>query len=163
MAKSKVIKSVPKSAARRQTLSASKTEGLSDGRPPETGKVQGAVTPAALPQAGSVAKDHDELSLDTNGRVTAKEPVKGAALKGPAGVDLGEKIKELVRMAQEQGYLTYADINDALPDGVISPDDLDEVYVRLRSLEVEIVAQAEGDRVEQVEAAEGEERERLDI
>ncbi len=30
--------------------------------------------------------------------------------------NLTEKIKELVRLAQEQGYLTYSDINDALPD-----------------------------------------------
>jgi hypothetical protein len=35
--------------------------------------------------------------------------------KSQSGVDLTEKIKELVRLAQEQGYLTYNDINDALP------------------------------------------------
>ena len=27
---------------------------------------------------------------------------------------LAEKVKELLRLAQEQGYLTYSDINDAL-------------------------------------------------
>ncbi len=39
-------------------------------------------------------------------------------------LDVAEKVKELVRLAQEQGYLTYNDINDALPDGVVSPDEL---------------------------------------
>ena len=29
--------------------------------------------------------------------------------------------------SKEQGYLTYNDINDALPEGV-SSDDLDEIY-----------------------------------
>ena len=49
----------------------------------------------------------------------------------------------LVKLAQEQGYLTYNDINDAPPDNMVSPEDLDEIYSKLRSLEVEIVDQAE--------------------
>ena len=80
-----------------------------------------------------------------------------------SGVDLTEKIKELVRLAQEQGYLTYSDINDIIPDSVISPDDLDEVYSKLRSLEIEIVDQAEVDRVKQPEPEEEDEKARLDI
>ena len=84
-------------------------------------------------------------------------------VKSHAGGDLTEKIKELVRLAKEQGYLTYGDINDALPDNVVSADDLDEIYTRLRSLEIEIVDQAEADRVKQPEPEEEEEKGRLDI
>src|SRR5262245_59069699 len=99
------------------------------------------------------------------------EPVNGEAqlqalgqIKSQAGVDLTEKIKELVRLAQEQGYLTYGDINDALPDNVVSSEDLDEVYIKLRNLEVEIVDQAEVDRVKQPEPEdEAEDKSRLDI
>ena len=36
---------------------------------------------------------------------------------------LPEKIKELVRLAQEQGHLTYNDINDVLPDNVTDAGD----------------------------------------
>jgi RNA polymerase primary sigma factor len=68
-----------------------------------------------------------------------------------------------VRLAQEQGYLTYSDINDALPDGVICPDELDDLYSKLRNLEVEIVDQAEVDRVKQPEPDEDEDKGRLDI
>jgi RNA polymerase primary sigma factor len=77
--------------------------------------------------------------------------------------DIAEKIKELVRLAQEQGYLTYNDINDALPDTVIAPEEMDEIYVKLRNLEIEIVDQAEVDRVKQPEPEEEEEKTRLDI
>jgi len=63
--------------------------------------------------------------------------------KSQAQVALAEKIKDLLRLAQEQGYLTYGDINDALPPAMLRADDLDEIYVKLRSLEVEIVDQAE--------------------
>ena len=72
-------------------------------------------------------------------------------------------MKDLVRLAQEQGYLTYSDINDALPERVNSPDELDEIYTKLRNLEIEIVDQAEVDRVKQPEPEEEEEKGRLDI
>src|SRR5215510_924599 len=77
--------------------------------------------------------------------------------------EVAEKVKELVRLAQEQGYLTYGDINDALPDTLISPEELDEIYIKLRNLEVEIVDQAEVDRVKQPEQDEEEDKTRLDI
>jgi RNA polymerase primary sigma factor len=96
----------------------------------------------------------------------ARLPVEHASLILPAKsspLDLGDKVKELVRLAQEQGYLTYTDINDALPDGVISPDELDDLYGKLRNLEVEIVDQAEVDRVKQPEPDEDEDKARMDI
>ncbi len=77
--------------------------------------------------------------------------------------ELAEKVKELLRLAQEQGYLTYNDINDALPDSLLTPEDLDEIYIKLRNLEVEIVDQAEVDRVKQPEPEEDDEKTRLDI
>src|SRR4051812_8434037 len=60
---------------------------------------------------------------------------------------LAEKIKELVRLAQEQGHLTYNDINEVLPESTATPEQLDEVFSRLRILEIEVVDQAEVDRV----------------
>ena len=33
----------------------------------------------------------------------------------PAGVNLAEKLKDLVRLAREQGYLTHEDVSEALP------------------------------------------------
>ena len=81
--------------------------------------------------------------------------------------DIAEKVKELVRLSKEQGYLTYNDINDALPDNVVNPDDLDEIYTQLHNLDVEIVDQAEVDVVKQPEPEEEDNKEdakmRLDI
>ncbi|HZV34551.1 MAG TPA: RNA polymerase sigma factor RpoD [Verrucomicrobiae bacterium] len=82
--------------------------------------------------------------------------------KKPAPVAIADKIKELVLLAQEQGYLTYNDIHDALPENVITPEDLDDIYFKLRNLEVEIVDQAEVDRLKS-EADEPEEKGKLDI
>src|SRR6266446_7693666 len=82
---------------------------------------------------------------------------------GPESVHVAEKIKELVRLAQEQGYLTYNDINEALPDSFVSGADIDEIYVQLRNLEVEIVDAAEVDRIKALGLEEDEEKTRLDV
>src|SRR5712691_1045470 len=100
---------------------------------------------------------HDGSGNGTNGNghgtVTAtglgeeKSSAAPAPSNGHASPEVAEKIKELVRLAQEQGYLTYSDINEALPETLSSGEDLDEIYLKLRNLEVEIVDQAEVDRI----------------
>ena len=82
---------------------------------------------------------------------------------GTAKAVLAQKVKDLVRLAQEQGYLTYGDITEALPENLVGPEELDEIYVRLRNLDVEIVDQAEVDRVKQPEPEGVDEKARLDI
>jgi RNA polymerase primary sigma factor len=78
---------------------------------------------------------------------------------------IAAKIKDLVRIAQDQGYLTYDDINDALPDDVVTPEVLDAIYSKLRGFEVEIVeAPPDLERAKpQAEPAEEEDESRLDI
>ncbi len=115
-------------------------------------------TAAPTNGAGDQHPTFPSMSLPPGG---SPEEAAGAH-NGVAG--RAEKIKELARLAQEQGYLTYGDINDALPDSVVSPEELDEICMKLRGLEIEIVDQAEVDRVKQPEREEEEEdRTRLDI
>ena len=83
----------------------------------------------------------------------AADASRNGAPPGSPPRDLSEIIKQLIRLAQEQGHLSYNDISDALPDNVIEPE-LDEVFGKLRSLEIEIVNQAEVDRVKTAEAEE---------
>jgi RNA polymerase primary sigma factor len=78
---------------------------------------------------------------------------RNGILPHPRTTSLSEIIKDLIRLAQEQGHLTYDDISDALPDNVTEPE-LDEVFGKLRGLEIEIVDQAEVDRVKTPESEE---------
>ena len=94
---------------------------------------------------------------------TAAAGVTQTSNTKPATLDITQKIKELVGLAQEQGYLTYSDITDAMPDDLIGPEELDEIYAKLRNLDVEIVDQAEVDRVKQPGPDEEDDKARLDI
>ena len=76
---------------------------------------------------------------------------------------LTDKMKELVRLAHEQGQLTFEDINEVLTEEYSTPVYLDQVFTKLRELEIEIVDAAEVDRVKPANAEEMEEDEvRLD-
>ncbi len=76
-------------------------------------------------------------------------------------MDLTETIKTLVHLAHEQGHVTYDDINDVLPEG-LKPDDLDDLYTKLRNLDVDIVDHIEAERAKPAEAEE-EEDVRLEV
>jgi RNA polymerase primary sigma factor len=77
---------------------------------------------------------------------------------------LPEKIKELVQLAQDQGHLTISDINEALPKELVTPEKLDEILAKLKSLEVEIVEQLDSaPRQKPTESASEAEKSRLDI
>jgi RNA polymerase primary sigma factor len=116
----------------------------------------------------------DPVSPSTAKNATSKPPTNGSAAPVSPGlttssVDLTETIKTLLHISQEHGYVTYDDINDILPDN-LSPEDLDAVLSKLRSLDVEIVMdQAEAERAErtkqpeQAQADEVDEDARLEI
>ncbi len=130
-------------------------------------KRSGAFFPTVLPDHGQAA------ALTQTCAAAASAPgfrvavlADAAALEpapAPAGIDfIAEKIKELVHLAREQGHLTFCDIQEALPDGLASPSDLEEIHHKLHNLEIEIVDRAEVDRVQHAPAEE-EEKFRLDV
>ena len=71
--------------------------------------------------SGQFKNDHKTETMtnlvETRLEIITHTEIHAVTVKPP--LDLTEKVKELVRLAQEQGYLTYGDINDALPEGVV--------------------------------------------
>src|SRR5690606_18181675 len=86
-------------------------------------------------------------SVDTDSTSEAVEAaierVQGAG-DLPAG-GINDKIRNLIRLSKEQGYLTYDDINEALPDSVENQEEIDNVLSIQQNLEIEIL---EPDQVE---------------
>ena len=90
--------------------------------------------------------------------VTVPLPDTGTAASGSA--TLAEKIKNLIRLAKEQGQLTHEDVSEALTEEFSTPAHLDQVLTKLRELEIEVVDDAELDRVKPAEREDAEEDER---
>ena len=77
-------------------------------------------------------------------------PAAPAGVEIPAGsAGINEKIRYLIRLSKEQGYLTFDDINDALPESVDNPEDIENVISILQNLEIDILDPDEVDSYKQ--------------
>jgi len=52
---------------------------------------------------------------------------------------VNEKIRLLIRQSKEQGFLTFANINEALPETIDSPDEIENVISILENLDIDII------------------------
>ena len=50
----------------------------------------------------------------------------------------GSRIAELIDKGREQGYLTYSDVNDHLPDDISDPDQVDEIIGMINDLGLQV-------------------------
>ena len=113
--------------------------------PVET-KPKAAAKPAA--PAPKAKKETPEL------KAAAKTPeVSKRRIDTP---EIQEKIRELIKLAKEQDYLTYDDINEILPNDLVDPDDVEAIMERLRNMEFDIIDASEVDRYKDKKRDEGE-------
>ena len=95
----------------------------------------------------STAADTAPAEAVENALAKLPAPAEGAEGAGeaiPAG-GINDKIRHLIRLSKEQGYLTFDDINEALPESVENQEEIDNVLSILQNLEIEIL---EPDQVE---------------
>ena len=59
--------------------------------------------------------------------------------------EVQEKLRELIRLAKEQGYLTFDDLNEILPENMFDVEDVEAVMGRLRGMEIDIIEASEVD------------------
>ena len=53
--------------------------------------------------------------------------------------DRNQRIKQLIQLSNDKGFLTYEDINEILPDDVVSGEEIDSILILLRSMDIEII------------------------
>ncbi|MGJ8723286.1 MAG: RNA polymerase sigma factor RpoD [Roseibacillus sp.] len=82
-------------------------------------------------------------------KAKAAKAEEAAAAKTKSRLDspeIQEVIRELIKLAKEQGYLTHDDVNDLLPKDMVEPADIEGIYERLRSMEFDIIDASDVDR-----------------
>lgn len=81
----------------------------------------------------------------------------------PSKLEKKKELQKLIALGKEKGFLTYEEINDALPEDVTESDELDEVMALIEDNEIEVVenekqlkAQAGAKKADKAAAAEEE-------
>ena len=112
---------------------------------PQTAKPAGKSSALAKPAAKS-KKTKAVVSKGSRSGPSAALGKKAGAAPIQTEADLQARIRELIKLAKEQGYLTFDDLNEALPEGLTDADDLDAILIRLRKMEIDIIEASEVDR-----------------
>ena len=52
------------------------------------------------------------------------------------------RLKELISRGREQGYLTYAEVNDHLPDEISDPEQIEDIISMINDMGIAVHEQA---------------------
>ncbi len=145
-------KTLPKVAAKipAKTLAkpAAKINGKTPGKPQGVAKGTPAPAPAVKPSAG-------EIAARLSARRTEKALAEGKARGKNGGVDLRKveltpaeaearktRLKNLIVLGKERSYLTYAEINDHLPDDILDAEQIEGIISMINDMGIQVYDEA---------------------
>src|SRR2546423_1140013 len=134
---SKAKKSLRRSSAKRPKFKRAQRAPGSNGSAPRLG-LKGRATIAAFK-----AKRITRL---VRARRTTPDALLKPKTEGDAAAELQLRLRELIKLAKEQGYLTFDDLNEALPEGITDANELDAILTRLRRMEIDVIEASDVDR-----------------
>lgn len=70
------------------------------------------------------------------------------------------EVQHLISVGKEKGYLTYDELNNALPEDIISSDEMDSIMMMFGEMDIDIIDHGEEESYQKLLAEEGEEEEK---
>jgi len=61
-----------------------------------------------------------------------------------------EEVKQLISLGKEKGYLTYEELNRALPDDLLSSEQIDSIMIMFGEMEIEVIDSDDAGRFQQM-------------
>jgi len=133
----KPAKPAPAKTVKKPVATAAKTPAKAASPAPAKVAASGAsAPPAAKKGKGNAASKTSALSA-LNGLPAPQDMQKF----------LQDKVRELIKLAKEQGYVTFDDLEEILPEGVNDPEIVEGVIAQLRGVEIELIDSSDVDRV----------------
>jgi RNA polymerase primary sigma factor len=108
-----------------------------EGEEGEEGEAEEGDLDAAVPEVAETDDDDDAVVIDEDDDED-DVPVKG---KGGKATDRKE-VKDLLAVGRDKGFLTYDEVNDALPADIVSSDQIDDVMSMFGDNDIAIVDEA---------------------
>src|SRR5207248_1838347 len=145
---SKARKSLRRSSAKRPKFKRARRRG--------TSKIS---TPQLKDKARIAAFKSKRITSLVRARRNGADVLLKSKSEADAANEIQVRLRELIKLAKEQGYLTFDDLNEALPDGITDANELDAILTRLRRLEIDVIEASDVDRQKEVKKDPDEEEE----
>jgi len=134
-----------KPAASPKKPSSKKTSKTATKIPPSKTKAAAKPKASASPNASEKKKVASKTVVKTTAKEAAKSVKKSVephALKN----EITDKVRNLINLSREQGFLTFKDIDKALPEIATDPEELQNVISIFNNLEIKLLDSAEVDK-----------------
>ena len=125
----------PKQAKKSAKGASDDEEGRAAPAAGDDAEIEDAELDAAIPE---VSDDDDDAAPDLDDDDDDVVPQKG---KGGKATERKE-VKDLLAMGRDKGFLTYDEVNDALPADIVSSDQIDDVMSMFGDNDIAIVDEA---------------------
>ena len=157
----KPLQKVAASQATKKPKTPAKKTGIGATKKPAPKPAVKASKPSAPAKAPAPAKAKVETKVPAE-KSGLSLSISGAAPANASEAQklLQEKIRELLKLAKEQGYITFEDLDEHLPEGMNDPETIDSIMSQLRAVEIDIIDASEVDRVKEVKKDDDEDKEK---
>ncbi|MBL8450450.1 MAG: RNA polymerase sigma factor RpoD [Dechloromonas sp.] len=99
-----------------------------------------------MAKAKTPAKDAPKARASkASARAAEKALLEGAMTEAPAPIDAEARktrLKNLIKLGKERGYLTYAEINDHLPDDVVDAEQIESIISTFNDMGIQVFDEA---------------------
>lgn len=130
--------------------------------PAKTGVSKKAVAPKAAksPKAEKAVKAPKVKADPTEEKVSLLSKLVAPPATTPQEVQkvIQEKVRDLIKLAKEQGHLTFDDLEEALRESITDQDGMDSVMTQLRAVEIDVIDSSDVDRVKETRKDDEEEK-----
>ena len=146
-APAKPAKPAPKAAPAKAGKAAAPAKAPVKAEKPKTAEAPKKAAPVAEKKVEAKKGDSKQAEPKKVEAVAGEAPARTDSDKPRIDTpEIQEKIRELIKLAKEQEYLTYDDINEILPNDLVEPADVEAIMERLRNMEFDIIDASEVDR-----------------
>ncbi|PKN36676.1 MAG: RNA polymerase sigma factor RpoD, partial [Deltaproteobacteria bacterium HGW-Deltaproteobacteria-20] len=93
----------------------------------------------AVSDVSTQARSGTKHRRDSDAPTRGQKPVKAKEASKPKGAKGSKEVQQLIDLGRSKGFLTYEEVNDALPQDVVAPDQIDDVISALGDEDIQIV------------------------
>lgn len=65
-------------------------------------------------------------------------PVEEEAKVAPLVSKQAQQLKDLIAKGKEKGFLTYSEVNDHLPNGIVDPDQIEDIVNMINDMGISV-------------------------
>jgi RNA polymerase primary sigma factor len=138
-APSKAKAATSKVASKTATKAASKTASKSTAKTATKAASKKTATKAASKKTATKAAPKTKATIKASvTKVASNAPGNSAARSG----DQNSQLKVLIAKGKEQGYLTYAEVNDHLPNDIVDPEQIEDIVNMINDMGITVYEKA---------------------